>query len=294
MGYKTRIALLVWAVGPCAIAQDYADGKGGNVSIPLGDVSFADEVVSFEKGSPAAPEKNSRPEQALGRPDYDKKTNYVTLGCGGSLSLRFTDNALVDVDGPDLYVFEIGPKIEATQLSLSTDGEHWVDVGTISGGSAQVDIHAWASAGDAFHFVRLTDRKSACGGNWPGADIDAVGAIGGGLVISLDGAVLFDVDQFVLRPAAERVLQDAAQKIGTDPKSRILIDGHTDSDGSPEHNQELSENRAQAVRDYLVTAADVDAARIQVHGYGETRPIASNDTKEGREKNRRVEIVAIP
>ena len=134
------------------------------------------------------------------------------------------------------------------------------------GGSAAVDIHAWAQPGEAFHFVRLTDRKSACGGNWPGADIDAVAAIGGGMVISLNGAVLFDVDRFVLKPAAELELEKAAQKLGAYPEAQILVDGHTDSDGSTEHNQLLSENRARAVRDYLVSVAKLDAARIQIHG----------------------------
>lgn len=115
-----RLTTLLLVFAGVAAGQEYVDEKGHKVSIPLGDISFADEVVVFEKGKPAAPAGNSQPEQALGPPDHDKKTNYVTLGCGGTLALRFTNNALVDVEGPDLYVFEIGPNIEPTELSTST------------------------------------------------------------------------------------------------------------------------------------------------------------------------------
>lgn len=85
-----------------------------------------------------------------------------------------------------------------------------------------------------------------------------------------------------------------AQRIGEYAGATIRIDGHTDSAGSTEHNLVLSRNRAQAVRDHLVSKAGLDGARMQTHGYGESRPIASNDTEEGRERNRRVEIIVIP
>ncbi|MFN8006902.1 MAG: OmpA family protein [Terriglobia bacterium] len=274
----------------------YLDSRGRKIVLPLGGYSFADEVVAFENGNPSAPEKHRQPQEALGPPNYNKKSesNYVTLGCGGTLTLRFTDNALVDVDGPDLYVFEIGPNIEPTELSLSADGNRWVRVGQISGGKAEVDIHDVVQPNEVFHFVRLTDLKSACSGRWPGADIDAVGAIGAGLLISLKNGLLFDVDQFLLKPEATQSLREAAQKIMEHKDAKIRIGGHTDSTGSTEHNLTLSQNRAQAVRDFLVKVAMLDPAQIETHGYGESRPIASNNTVEGREKNRRVEIIVIP
>ena len=77
----------------------YPDGRGGEVHFPLGDISFADEVVSFTPGDPASGPDESIPEEVLGPPDYVDTVddNYLTLGCGGVLELRFTDNALVDV-----------------------------------------------------------------------------------------------------------------------------------------------------------------------------------------------------
>src|SRR5262245_9646033 len=161
---KTPFVALLLMLGNAAQAEDYVDAKGKKVTMPLGTLSFADEVVSFAAGKPAAVARDSDPAAVLGVPNYDKKhdANFTTLGCGGTLSLRFTDNALVDGDGPDLYVFEVGPDIEPTSLSLSIDGEQWVEVGRIAGGSAEVDIHEWAKPGEAFHYVRLTDEKIAC------------------------------------------------------------------------------------------------------------------------------------
>jgi OOP family OmpA-OmpF porin len=164
-----------------AEGKEYPDGHDGTVFFPLGDLSFADEVVSFEEGDPSSSDDYySQAEHTLGPPDYDETPDdsYTTLGCGGRLTLRFEDNALVDVEGPDLYVFEIGPDIEATDLSISKDGTEWINIGEISGGKAEVDISIFIKPGEKFYYVRLQDKKLYCSNRWPGADIDAVGAIG--------------------------------------------------------------------------------------------------------------------
>jgi len=70
-----------------------------------------------------------------------------------------------------------------------------------------------------------------------------------------------------------------------------VIEGHTDSRGSDAYNQPLSERRANAVRDELVNEYDIDASRVSTVGYGESRPVATNDTDEGRAQNRRIEAV---
>jgi OOP family OmpA-OmpF porin len=276
--------------------NDYPDGHGGTVHFPLGDLSFADEVVSFNSGNPEAANARDRdPKQALGVPNYDQKndSNYTTLGCGGVLTLRFVDNALVDIPGPDIYVFEIGPQVEPTNLSISEDGTNWIEIGKISGGRADVDIHEFVKPGQVFHYVRLTDLKSACGGSWPGADIDAVGAIGSILQFSLSSAVLFDFNKYTLKPEAKAQLDSIVEQIAQWPGATIFITGHTDAVGTPEKNQMLSENRATAVRDYFQTTR-IANFKMNVVGYGESRPIASNETDEGRAKNRRVEIMVAP
>ena len=165
----------------CLDGKRYPDGHGGEVFFPCGDLSFADEVVSFTSGEPKArAEKHRVPETTLGIPDYDgvAGNKYLTLGCGGELVVSFTDNALIDIDGPDLYVFEIGPAVEPTDLAISRDGERWVEVGRIDGGRAEVDIAGFVDGSEAYSHVRLIDGGSNCRGGHPGADVDAVGAIG--------------------------------------------------------------------------------------------------------------------
>ncbi|NWF75803.1 MAG: OmpA family protein [Nitrospirae bacterium] len=276
----------------------YTDNRGKQVNFPLGDISFADQAVSFIKGTPSLAEKYCKSDQALGPPDYvhDNQTppSYVTIGCGGTLIVRFADNVLVDVSGPDLYVFEIGPDVEPTELSISKDGKNWIKIGKISGGTADVDISKHVKSGEVFQYVRLTDLKSACGGAYPGADIDAIGAIGSAVQITLDTSVLFDFNKYILKPEAQKELHKVANKIKEFPGSRVIIDGHTDSIGATEYNQKLSENRARAVRDHLLTNEKLKNIDININGYGESRPIATNDTEKGREKNRRVEIIILP
>ena len=276
--------------------KEYPDCHGGYVYFPSGDISFADEVVSFELGNPKAGDNDSQPEETLGIPDYDKANadNYTTLGCGGILTLKFIDNVLVDIEGPDLYVFEVGPAIEPTNLAISKDGQEWIEIGEISGGRADIDISQFVEPDDTFQYIRLTDLKKDCRGAWPGADIDSVGAIGSALRISFKSSVLFDFDKSILKPEAEIELHNAALKIKEYSNVRIIIGGHTDSIGTEEYNRELSMKRAAAVKDYFLSQENMDMYKIESHGYGESIPIASNDTEEGRAKNRRVEIIILP
>ena len=109
------------------------------------------------------------------------------------------------------------------------------------------------------------------------------------LLITLDSGVLFDVDKYDVRPEAEEVLKNLAIVLKEMDVKNFEIDGHTDSDASDEHNQVLSENRANSVKNFLVSQGVT--AEITTKGYGESKPVASNDTAEGKQKNRRVEII---
>ena len=117
----------------------------------------------------------------------------------------------------------------------------------------------------------------------------------GGLMVTLPEAVLFDFDQATLRAAADDVLADVAALAAQYPGAAVQVAGHTDSLGAPTYNHALSERRAQAVADALIDL-DVDAGRLLVAGYGESRPVAANQTPDGlddpvgRQANRRVEV----
>jgi outer membrane protein OmpA-like peptidoglycan-associated protein len=110
-----------------------------------------------------------------------------------------------------------------------------------------------------------------------------------GLIVNMSD-VLFDTGSYTLRPAAREKLAKVSGILLAYPGLKLQVEGHTDSVGSDEFNQRLSEQRAGVVRDYLV-AQGVAADAITAAGFGKTRPIASNDTAEGRQQNRRVEIV---
>jgi outer membrane protein OmpA-like peptidoglycan-associated protein len=110
------------------------------------------------------------------------------------------------------------------------------------------------------------------------------------VTIRLPGSVLFDFDSAQIRPDAERTLAEVAEVIRGYPKRPVRIEGHTDSVASDDYNQKLSERRAASVRAWLA-GRDVEGARLATRGFGETRPVADNGTAEGRQRNRRVEVI---
>lgn len=101
--------------------------------------------------------------------------------------------------------------------------------------------------------------------------------------------VFYATGSYQLLPKSHAALKDVAALLKSDPSLMIDIDGHTDSQGSDESNQILSENRAKSVRDYLISQG-VDGNRLKATGYGETQPVADNSTAAGRAKNRRTEM----
>lgn len=110
-----------------------------------------------------------------------------------------------------------------------------------------------------------------------------------GMVVTL-GDVLFDTGQATLKPGADRVIGRLAAFLNANPQTKIMIEGHTDSRGSDEYNDALSERRARAVADAL-SSRGVAQDSLRTLGRGKAYPVASNDTPEGRQQNRRVEIV---
>jgi len=110
-----------------------------------------------------------------------------------------------------------------------------------------------------------------------------------GMVLTL-GDVLFDTAAATLKPGAELTIGRLADFLAQNPETRIMVEGHTDSQGSDAYNQELSQRRAQAVADALMTRG-IAATRLTVIGRGEGFPVAANETTAGRQQNRRVEVV---
>jgi outer membrane protein OmpA-like peptidoglycan-associated protein len=105
--------------------------------------------------------------------------------------------------------------------------------------------------------------------------------------------ILFDVNSDRIRPESTPTLEEIGEMLADHADLRISIEGHTDADGDDASNQALSEKRAAAVRSFLMVTYSVDAGRLESVGVGETKPVAPNDTPEGKQQNRRVELVVL-
>ncbi|OGQ96902.1 MAG: hypothetical protein A2521_04735 [Deltaproteobacteria bacterium RIFOXYD12_FULL_57_12] len=125
------------------------------------------------------------------------------------------------------------------------------------------------------------------------SDAAAVRREGNMLAVTFKGDVTFDTNSAVVRPGLYSEIDRVANVLNQYPDNLIRVEGHTDSKGSETYNMDLSNQRASAVRDLLVQRG-VGGNRIEVVGYGETLPVATNDTEAGRQKNRRVELKIVP
>jgi outer membrane protein OmpA-like peptidoglycan-associated protein len=115
-----------------------------------------------------------------------------------------------------------------------------------------------------------------------------------GIRVRMDAQVLFDTGKSVLKPAAQSTLADVAKVIASYPGCLVRIDGHTDAQGDDAMNQTLSVARAESVRTALSGMPGLGGPRYEARGFGESRPVAANDTEAGRRQNRRVEITIVP
>jgi outer membrane protein OmpA-like peptidoglycan-associated protein len=113
------------------------------------------------------------------------------------------------------------------------------------------------------------------------------------LIVTMSDAIVFDVNSAALKPQSRVTLDQMADVMVRYPDSDILVKGHTDSTGSEKYNQDLSERRAKSVMNYFISKG-VSPQRITAIGFGEIMPVASNDTPQGREQNRRVEVEIKP
>ncbi len=162
----------------------FKDNQGGTIEIQTGKLAFVDEVVKLKSGSPTLHPDHPRRKfrNITGAPNYLKyrkpHQNVLSLGCGGTIILKFNNNGLVDGEGDDLVVFEIGYAIEPTFVSVSEDGKNWIDIGKIEGHTASIDLANHVDKSQVFFYVRLKDLYTKCEGkHYDGADIDAVAAL---------------------------------------------------------------------------------------------------------------------
>lgn len=161
-------------------------------------------------------------------------------------------------------------------------------IGAASGSTAKGAIIGAAVGGAAGAIIgdQMDRRAAEIRQDIPGAKVERVGE---GILVTFDTGLLFGLDSAVVRPAAQENLRNLADNLGKYPDTDLLIVGHTDSTGTESYNLALSKRRAMAVSDYL-SAQGVARTRLRMDGRGELEPVASNDSDDGRQQNRRVEV----
>jgi len=154
----------------------FRDSRGNVVVIPYGAKSCVSKVISFTHGEPWTSKAGWQdPENIIGVPVGDVEGEVVTLGIGGEIVVEF-DVYITDGEGNDIYVFEVGPDVEATKVEVSADLRNWVYVGDADGSISGVDIKGKVPAGAKYRYARITDIKGQSS-TWSGADLDAVAVI---------------------------------------------------------------------------------------------------------------------
>jgi OOP family OmpA-OmpF porin len=131
----------------------------------------------------------------------------------------------------------------------------------------------------------VCDPYDKCPGTPAGYKVNADGCP---MTVSIKMEINFDFDKSIIKPEYYSEVEKVANFLKSHPLSSTEVEGHTDSRGSDEYNEKLSQRRADAVREALLERFSIDPARVKAIGYGESRPIADNETAEGRAENRRV------
>ena len=161
-------------------------------------------------------------------------------------------------------------------------------IGSQSGNTATGAIIGAAVGGAAGAWIGhyMDEQAEEMERDLEGATVERIGE---GIKITFESGLLFDVDKSALKPASEESLTSLSVILNKYKDTEILLEGHTDSTGGEEHNMELSRSRSQSVAIFL-ESQEVIPTRFTIMGYGEAQPIATNDTKDGRAENRRVEV----
>lgn len=173
-------------------------------------------------------------------------------------------------------------------IGAGAGGAAGAAIGTAAGGTAEGAIIGAVVGGTAGALIgRRMDRTAQeLDRELENAEVERVGE---GIKITFDNAILFDFDSAALRPTARTSLSELAASLADFEGAEVLVVGHTDSNGPAAYNQRLSERRASAAANYLIEQG-LRPSRISTMGNGESEPIASNETAEGRQQNRRVEV----
>ncbi|MCP3978392.1 MAG: OmpA family protein [bacterium] len=205
---------------------------------------------------------------------------FLILALLGGCAARSTST-----DGPDRAT-----KRDKTKKGAAIGAASGAVLGALIGEGELDEVLASAAigAGIGAGVGAYMDKQEERFGRIPGTTVERVSD--DMLLVHFESDILFEVNSAELQAASRAALEQAVGVFNEFPKTAIIAQGHTDSTGGEAHNQELSERRAKSVMNDLI-ARGVDAGRLLAAGYGESHPVASNDSSDGRRLNRRVDLL---
>ncbi|MEL6925697.1 MAG: OmpA family protein [Bacteroidota bacterium] len=182
----------------------------------------------------------------------------------------------------------VNNKLKGTTVGAAGGGVIGGVIGSKAGNSTAGVLIGAAIGGTAGYFIGRYMDKQAAKIEEEVENVE-VERIGEGIKLTFDSGLLFDYNSAKINATTENNLRELADILQEYPETEILLQGHTDNTGSEDYNLELSEKRAKSVRNFLAQQ-NVNSRRFVIEGYGESMPVADNDTNTGRQKNRRVEV----
>jgi OOP family OmpA-OmpF porin len=286
---NTPFAGLEWAFSDMWAAElSYAQDDANNVAVPGSstEVVLANLGMRMYGGSYINNGGTLRPYAVVGagyfseNPNFSggEKTEDTTVNAGLGVRWMFTPRFGASLDGRTVYNVDKSNNDTIAYLGLN------YFFGTVQAAAPAAPTACPDEDGDG-----VCDDVDACLGTPPNTRVDATGCpLPVAQVASIKLKVNFAFDSSVVTEQFFGDLAELAEFLKRFDQVDVTIEGHTDSVGSEEYNQALSERRARAVADMLVNTHGIAASRLNAVGYGESRPVASNDTDEGRAQNRRV------
>jgi OOP family OmpA-OmpF porin len=285
-----RSTMLVYGVTPYSTsgfgsALDGVKGPGGDSSLPLAKaITAAGEDLKSAQGSMAIVIVSDGM-------DMDQEPVKAAEALKGQFGNRlYIDTVQIGDDSGGKAILEQIAK--AGGCGFSTTADRLATSSSMAGFVESIFLAKPAPKPKAVPMPMdsdkdgVSDNLDQCPDTPLGATVDARGCW------TYAAKVLFDINSAEVKSEAYPMLTEAVLIMKQNPDLKVQIDGHADSTGAPEYNMTLSEKRAEAIKDFMVTRG-IDAERLTTKGFGITKPAASNKTKEGRAKNRRVELTPV-
>lgn len=266
------VSLAIFAAGD---PQDREGGKDPNLFTRMpGFHIYNYENRDFDRFEfPVGADKTETVEGRYSYVDY-----YANEGIQMPSAIQITSNyanAAKAIGGELVYEYEDGGSQIATLKTQKGDAEIWAHITAGSNGMYKITLIEKMTMKQ-----EVTANAEALAGN-----IRAAGKV-------VVHGIFFDTDKAVLKPESDKAISEIARLLKNDPALKLYVVGHTDNDGTFDHNVKLSQARAAAVTEALVKKNGIAGARLTPFGAGPTSPAASNSTEEGKAQNRRVELVA--